>query len=104
MNLLQLPAKDAYSYARNLLDVLFNKTEQSTSVVIKTKKRSKPPLSPDLVEKLFGKLLAMFFTLTHTYNSIDCVNRRYKGSYDHTKLMTTLGQKCRDAAREAARD
>lgn len=55
MNLLKIPAKDAYSYGRSLLDLLFSKEEQKGSVIFKTKKSEKPPLSPRRVEKMFGK-------------------------------------------------
>jgi hypothetical protein len=55
VNLLKIPAKDVYSYARSILDLLFTKEEQKASVVFKTKKSEKPPLSPRRVEKMFGK-------------------------------------------------
>ena len=56
INLLQMPARempaiDMTAYGRSLLDVLFNKEEQGSSVVIKTKS----PLSPRRVQKKFGK-------------------------------------------------
>ena len=54
MNLLRIPAKDAYAYGRALLDHLFTKQEQKSSIVLKTKKSDKPPLSPVRVEKMFG--------------------------------------------------
>ena len=38
MNLLNIPSKDAYSYARASLDLLFSEEEQKTSVVVKTNK------------------------------------------------------------------
>ena len=55
INLKQVPAKDAYAYARNILDVLFTKEELSKSVLLKTKKSEKPPLSPGRVQTLFGE-------------------------------------------------
>lgn len=55
VNLLKIPAKDVYSYGRSLLDLLFTKEEQKSSVVFKTKKSEKPPLSPRRVEKMFGE-------------------------------------------------
>ena len=55
INLLQMPARDMTAYGRSLLDVLFNKEEQGSSVILKTKKSIKPPLSPRRVQKLFGK-------------------------------------------------
>ena len=50
-----MPARDMTAYGRSLLDVLFSKEEQGSSVVLKTKKSIKPPLSPRRVQKLFGK-------------------------------------------------
>ena len=51
ITLKQVPAKDPYSYARNILDVLFTKEELSISVLLKTKKKvKKPPLSPGQVQ------------------------------------------------------
>lgn len=55
INLLQIPARDAYAYGRSLLEVLFTKEELSSSVVYKTKKSEKPPLPPDRVQLMFGK-------------------------------------------------
>lgn len=57
MNLLRIPAKDINAYGRALLDHLFSKQEQKASVVLKTKKSEKPPLSPRRVEKMFGMSL-----------------------------------------------
>ena len=55
VNLLRIPSKDAYAYGRALLDQLFTKHEQKTSIVLKSKKSAKPPLSPKRVEQMFGK-------------------------------------------------
>lgn len=55
VNLLRVPAKDAYAYGRTLLDLLFTKEEQKKSVVLKTKKSTKPPLEQERVETMFGK-------------------------------------------------
>ena len=38
MNLLKIPSKDAYSYDRAFLDLLFSEEEQTSSVVVKTNK------------------------------------------------------------------
>ena len=54
-NLLKIPARDAYSYGRQLLDVLFTKEEQMTSLVFKSRRSTKPPLEEDRVELLFSK-------------------------------------------------
>lgn len=55
VDLLRIHSKDAYAYGRSLLDVLFPKEEQKISVVLKTKKSEKPPLSPRRIQKLFGE-------------------------------------------------
>ena len=52
-----MPAKDAKAYGRALLDLLFTKHEQKASVVLKSKKSSRPALDPARVEKMFGKNL-----------------------------------------------
>lgn len=56
INLLGVPAKDVNTCGQALLDLLFPKWEQKTSVVMKSKKSSKPPLDQALVEKTFGKI------------------------------------------------
>ena len=70
VNLLRVPAKDAYAYGCALLDLLFTKQEQKTSVVTKTKKSEKPPLDPKRVEKLFGEFIlpwhCLFMQTFHT--------------------------------------
>ena len=52
-----MPAKDAKAYSHALLDSLFTKYEQKASVVLKSKKMTKPPLDPACVEKMFGKIV-----------------------------------------------
>ena len=52
-----LEYQDAYAYGRALLDQLFTKEEQKQSIVLKSKKSVKPPLSPKRVEKMFGKYI-----------------------------------------------
>lgn len=59
INLLRIPSKDAYAYARTLLDTLFTKQEQKKSIVLKSKKSLKPQLSPQRVQKLFGKSMSL---------------------------------------------
>ena len=89
------------AYGRSLLDILFSREEQGSSVVLKTKMSPKPPLSPGRVQMLFGKKLC----ITHdTCNDVgivllDCVQLKYP-KYDHKALMASLGQKCRDRFRE----
>ena len=54
VNLLHIPAKGPNAYGRSLLDVIFTKEEQGQSVVMKSSKSIKPPLSPKRVQLLFG--------------------------------------------------
>jgi hypothetical protein len=54
VNLMRIPSKDACAYGRAMLDQLFTKEEQKQSIVLKSKKSVKPPLSPKRVEKMFG--------------------------------------------------
>jgi len=69
-NLLRLPARDVYSYALSLVDIIFTKEELSSSLLFKSAKSEKPGLpsllfksakseKPGLpklgVDKLFGK-------------------------------------------------
>ena len=54
INLLHIPARVMTAYRRSLLNVLFSKDEQGSSVILKTKKKSpKPSLSPRRVQKVF---------------------------------------------------
>ena len=55
INLLRVPARDAYAYALSLMDVLFTKEELSASLLFKSKKSEKPGLEHERVEKLLGK-------------------------------------------------
>lgn len=55
VNLIQIPARDPYAYGRSVLEILFTKEELAKSVVLKSKKSGKPPLSPPRVQKLFGE-------------------------------------------------
>uniref|UniRef100_A0A1X7T4K9 Uncharacterized protein n=1 Tax=Amphimedon queenslandica TaxID=400682 RepID=A0A1X7T4K9_AMPQE len=71
--------KDQYAYGRNLLDALFTKMEQKKGILFETKKRSKKALGSQRVQILF-----------------ECVRIKYS-DFDHTKLVATLNQKCRDA-------
>ena len=48
------PPKDA------LLDILFNKTEQQSSILLESKKGSKPPLDTNCVNLLFGNIKFVF--------------------------------------------
>ena len=68
---MHMPAKDMCAYGRALLDVLFSK-EQARSVLVKTPKSSKPPLAPQRVQLLFGKILCVCF-MGGDSNSVRCV-------------------------------
>jgi hypothetical protein len=57
INLLRIPARDAYAYGLNLLDSLFSKEELFTSLLFKSKKSEKPGLDSVRVEKLLGKFI-----------------------------------------------
>ena len=72
MNLLQIPAKDNSAYGRCVLDMLFTRAEQAASVILPTKKSSKPPLSPTRVRKLFGKLMEQRHMHSHDNTIIIC--------------------------------
>ena len=74
MNLLKIPSKDAYSYARVLLDLLFSEEEQKTSVVITTNKVEKQPLDSAREEKLFSMfttiIISSCFNHCHIHYSV----------------------------------
>ena len=54
VNVMRLPSRDAYSFALQLLDILFTKEEQGTSLLFKSKKSEKPGLDHERVEKLLA--------------------------------------------------
>lgn len=53
--MLAIQAKDAKSYARRLLDLLFSKQEQKSSLMQKSSKSSKPALDQERTAKLWGE-------------------------------------------------
>ena len=79
VNLLRIPAKDVNAYGRALLDLLFTKQEQKTSIVMKSKKSSKPPLDQSRVEKMFGKI---------NTNIISWLNQNLCSSFFYFSLYT----------------
>lgn len=79
INLLRIPARDAYAYALNLLDSLFTKEELSSSLLFKSKKSEKPALDRERVEKL-----------------LSCIDKRYSDNWDLKVLTSKANQKCRD--------
>ena len=54
-NMLQFQAKDAYAYARHLLDFMFSKTEQKNGLIQESGKSSKSALDSKRTEKLWGE-------------------------------------------------
>jgi hypothetical protein len=60
VNLLRLPARDAYSYALSLVDVLYKKEDLSSSLLFRSSKSDKPGLPKLGVDKLFGKCTPHF--------------------------------------------
>lgn len=83
VNVMRLPSRDAYSFALQLLDILFTKEEQGTSLLFKSKKSEKPGLDRERVEKL-----------------LSFVERRYGDDWDIRTLTSKANQKCRDAAKQ----
>ena len=81
----------------------FLKKNKKKSVVVKTKKSGKQPLDSARVEKLFSKytttiIMSSCFNHCHIHHIV-CIEKKYKGIYEHARIMATLGQKCRDASR-----
>ena len=120
-NLLRLPARDAYSYALSLADIIFTKEELSSSLLFKSAKSEKPGLPKLGVDKLFGKSRSKgsipaslkevcsvawscsshysFFVLCSLLLPIACIEKRYGKSYEIRTLTSKVNQKCRDTAR-----
>jgi len=120
-NLLRLPARDAYSYALSLVDIIFTKEELSSSLLFKSAKSEKPGLPKLGVDKLFGKWRSKgsvpaslkevcsvawscsshysFFVLCSLLLPIACIEKRYGKSYEIRTLTSKVNQKCRDTAR-----
>jgi hypothetical protein len=55
MNILHIPAKDAYAYGRRLIEILFTKEERMESLVFKSDRSEKRGLPPERVELMLGK-------------------------------------------------
>ena len=81
-NLLRVPAKDANSYGRALLVVMF----------------TKPALDKDKIDTLFSKSKKYnIIGLTMLYPFTECIRRRYGDLFEYKSLIQTLNRKCRDA-------
>lgn len=83
-------ANGPYSYGLNLMDVLFDKEEMSTSLLfqLSSTKSDKSGLNEDKVQKLF-ELISEKFKDSETY----------KKEWNMKLFISKANQKCRDAAR-----
>lgn len=81
VNLMRLSSRDAYSFALQLLDILFTKEELASSLLFQSKKSDKPGLDQERVEKL-----------------LNFVERRYCENWDLRTLTSKANQKCRDSS------
>ena len=79
-----------YSYGLNLMDVLFDKEEMSTSLLFKpsSTKSRKSGLNEEKVQKLFELIAEKFKD-----------NEFYKKEWNMKLFINKANQKCRDAAR-----
>ncbi len=80
INVMVLPARDAYAFALQLMDMLFTKEELFSSLLMKSKKSTKPPLDKTRVQRL-----------------IMLVEKRFNDGWDLKKLVSKANQKCRDS-------
>lgn len=80
INIMRLPSRDAYSFALQLMDMLFSKEELSSALLFKSKKSAKPGLDKERVEKL-----------------LSYVEKRYGKNWDMKMLTSKANQKCRDS-------
>ena len=55
VNLLRIPARDAYAYGLSLVDAIFTKEELAQSLFMKSKKSDKPALDKGKVDKIIGE-------------------------------------------------
>ena len=81
INVLRLPARDAYAFALQLLDVLFTKEELASSLLFKSKESEKPGLDKARVKQL-----------------MTLVDKRFGNSWDLKTLTQKANQKCRDSS------
>lgn len=80
INVMRLPSRDVYSYALNLMDLLFTKEEMGASLIFKSKKSDKPELDQVRVNRL-----------------LNCVEKKYGKDWDLKQLTAKVNQKCRDS-------
>ena len=72
MDLFKVPAKDALAYGRNLLDILFSKSEQKSGILFASNRSTKPALDLERATLLIGKsvkLLGFIFDTHFVYRS-----------------------------------
>ena len=80
VNVMRLPARDAYAFGLQLMDIMFTKDELANALLFASKKSDKPGLDKDRVGKLMGFL-----------------EKRYGDQWDIKTLTSKVNQKCRDA-------
>lgn len=80
VNVMRIPAWDAYSYGLQLMDILFTKEELSSSLLFKSKKSEKPGLDQERVAKL-----------------LSFMDKRYGDHWDIKTFTGKANQKCRDS-------
>ena len=80
---MRIPSRDAYSFALQLLTILFSKEELSASLLFKSKKSEKPALDQGRVEKM-----------------LKIIEKRYGNDWDLKTLTQKVNQKCRDSAKD----
>ena len=79
INVMTIPSRDAYSFALQLMDMLFTKDELAQSLLFQSSKSDKEALDPKRVQKL-----------------ISLVNKRYGDNWSMKVLTTKANQKCWD--------
>ena len=83
VNVMRLPSRDAYSFALQLMDILFTREELASCLMFKSKKSDKPALDHEKVEKI-----------------LQYVEQKYGLDKWDIKTMTAkANQKCRDSAK-----
>ena len=85
INVMRLPARDAYAFGLQLLDILFTKEELGSSLLMKSKKSEKPGLDSARVQQL-----------------LSLIDLRFGDKWDIKTLTMKCNQKCRDS-RDVAR-
>ncbi len=81
INVSRIYSRDAYSYALQLMEILFTKEEMAVSLLFKSRKSAKSGLDKQRVEKM-----------------LSLIEKRYGNtSWDLKTLTSKVNQKCRDA-------